>query len=160
MNENKIIETLKYISQFVENRHDEGLGDYLHIVIGRADINVIDETIYLLERKQKEIVRYKKEIEEKTTILMAGAEKVKRLESQIEELLNVLNNEKKINYIKPIDIKVQNYISKDQIKELIKKYQEKAEDVKQKYRGGYAYISDYLEALAKIEGYQELLEEK
>lgn len=53
----------------------------------------------------------------------------------------------------------ENFISKDKIRELIKKYQEKAEDVKQKYKGGYASKSDYLEALAKIEGYQELLEE-
>lgn len=74
MNENQIIKTLKYISKFVENRHDEGLGDYLHIVIGRTDINVIDETIYLLERKQKEIKRYKKEI--------------KNQQKEIEELKN------------------------------------------------------------------------
>ena len=52
-----------------------------------------------------------------------------------------------------------NYISKDKIREKIKEYQEKAEDVKQKYKGVYAYKDDYLEALAKIEGYQELLEE-
>lgn len=52
------------------------------------------------------------------------------------------------------------YISKDKIREKIKEYQEKAEDVKQKYKGVYAYKDDYLEALAKIEGYQELLEEK
>lgn len=31
--------------------------------------------------------------------------------------------------------------------------------MKQKYKGVYAYKDDYLEALAKIEGYQELLEE-
>ena len=51
------------------------------------------------------------------------------------------------------------YISKNEIGEKIKEYQEKAEDVKQKYKGVYAYKDDYLEALAKIEGYQELLEE-
>jgi predicted nucleotidyltransferase len=53
-----------------------------------------------------------------------------------------------------------NYISKDKIREIITEYQEKAEDVKQKYKGVYAYKDDYLEALAKIEGYEELLEGK
>ena len=99
MNENKIIETLKYISQFVENRHDEGLGDYLHIVIGRTDINVIDETIYLLERKQKEIERYKKEI--------------KNQQKEIEEL------HKEINQSADRD-----FIYKGKIREKIKKAKE------------------------------------
>ena len=132
MNENEIIETLKYISQFAENRHDEGLGDYLHIVIGRTDINVIDETIYLLKRKQKEIERYKKEIkdqqkeiEEKTTIIMAGAEKVKQLEKEIQRLEKdndtlselVIVNEDKV--IKELDL-----ISKDKIREKTKKAKE------------------------------------
>ena len=108
MNENKIIETLKYISQFVENRHDEGLGDYLHIVIGRTDINVIDETIHLLERKQKEI-------EKKNCLIDV-------LQHRIEELLD---NKKEINYIKPIDIPVHNYISKDKIREIFQFYIER-----------------------------------
>ena len=133
MNENEIIETLKYISQFAENRHDEGLGDYLHIVIGRTDINVIDETIYLLKRKQKEIERYKKEIkdqqkeiEEKTTIIMAGAEKVKQLEKEIQRLEKdndilselVIVNEDKV--IKELDL-----ISKDKIREIFRFYIER-----------------------------------
>lgn len=54
---------------------------------------------------------------------------------------------------------IDDYVSKNKIKEKIKEYQEKAEDVKQKYKGVYAYKDDYLEALAKIEGYQELLKE-
>lgn len=127
MNENKIIETLKYISKFVENRHDEGLGDYLHIVIGRTDINVIDETIYLLERKQKEIVRYKKEIknqqkeiEEKTTIIMAGAEKVKQLEKGNRSLMESRIKWKSRYYKEKA--KNKNYISKDKIRETLKKY--------------------------------------
>jgi predicted RNase H-like nuclease (RuvC/YqgF family) len=136
MNENKIIETLKYISQFVENRHDEGLGDYLHIVIGRTDINVIDETIYLLERKQKEIVRYKKEIknqqkeiEEKTTIIMAGAEKVKQLEKEIEVLtLDLEEMTKTYNHMKENwvhKLALNSYIRKDKIRETFQFYIER-----------------------------------
>ena len=50
-------------------------------------------------------------------------------------------------------------IKKTKIEKNIYELKEKAEDVKQKYKGVYAYKDDYLEALAKIEGYQELLEE-
>ena len=50
-------------------------------------------------------------------------------------------------------------IKKSKIEKNIYELKEKAEDVKQKYKGVYAYKDDYLEALAKIEGYQELLEE-
>lgn len=83
-------------------------------------------------------------------------------------LINLIEKQQKEIEEKNKDIKKLNdllmlgeldYISKDKIRELIKKYQEKAEDVKQKYKGVYAYKDDYLEALAKIEGYQELLEE-
>ena len=88
---------------------------------------------------------------------------VEKQQKEIEEL-------KKQNYeiVKELKPRVQiddteyierNFISKDKIREKIKEYQEKAEDVKQKYKGVYAYKDDYLEALAKIEGYQELLEE-
>ena len=131
MNEDKIIETLKYISQFVENRYDEGLGDYLHIVIGRTDINVIDETIYLLERKQKEIERYKKEIknlqkelEEKTTIIMAGAEKVKQLEKEIEELHKEINQRIKLK-LENEKCAEKDFVYKGKIKEKIKELSKK-----------------------------------
>ena len=78
------------------------------------------------------------------------------------------NQQKEIEDLKQIDKHItketvefvnSHYISKNEIRERIKEYQEKAEDVKQKYKGVYAYKDDYLEALAKIEGYQELLEE-
>lgn len=39
----------------------------------------------------------------------------------------MLDNKKEINYIKPIDIPVHNYISKDKIREKIDKYREKSE---------------------------------
>lgn len=109
MSEEKIIETLKYISQFVENRHDEGLGDYLHIVIGRTDIDVIDETICLLERKQKKIERYKKEI--------------KTQQKEIEALEIIHTTYKEM-------IEENNYISKDKIKEKIEHYNNELEHIK------------------------------
>ena len=90
----------------------------------------IEEKNVAINKMSKDISRQLKEIEEKSTIIMAGAEKVKRLECQIEELLNVLNKEEKINYIKPIDIKVHNYISEDKIREKIEHYNNELEHIK------------------------------
>lgn len=77
------------------------------------------ETILNLADKQQ------KEIEEKTTIIMAGAEKVKQLEKEIQRLEKdndtlselVIVNEDKV--IKELDL-----ISKDKIREKIKKAKE------------------------------------
>lgn len=68
--------------------------------------------------------KQQKEIEEKTTIIMAGAEKVKQLEKEVEELnldleeMTKSNNHKKENWVhKNI---LNSYISKDKIREKIK----------------------------------------
>ena len=72
----------------------------------------------------KDAIREKqKEIEEKNCLIDV-------LQHRIEELLNVLDNEKKINYIKPIDIKPQKYISEDTIKEKIEHYNIELEHIK------------------------------
>lgn len=112
MNENRIIETLKYISKFVENRHDEGLGDYLHIVIGRTDINVIDETIYLLERKQKEIDREKQ-----------YSDLYEDLCNKQQKIIKELQKDKKV-LIKNYDRVLGTFISKNKIRQKIKEVQE------------------------------------
>lgn len=92
--------------------------DELTLILNSGDNEtIIDNLLEYIHKKDEEI-------EEKRTIIFAGAEKIKRLESQVEELLNVLNSEKKINYIKPIDIEVHNYISKDKIRERIKHNEE------------------------------------
>ena len=97
----------------------DDIADYLGILFNLIEKQQkeIEEKNIAVNKMSKDISRQLEEIEEKTTIIMAGAEKVKRLECQIEELLNVLNKEEKINYIKPIDIKVHNYISEDKIRE-------------------------------------------
>jgi ATP:corrinoid adenosyltransferase len=133
MNENKIIETLKYISQFIENRHDEGLRDYLHIVIGRTDINVIDETIYLLERKQKEIEELKQ-----------YKESVEGLKSKNKTIID--NNELQI-FLK------RDYVEKDKIREKIKEL----ENFKNKNLIMYSHDFFGIERIIKV--LEELLEE-
>lgn len=78
------------------------------------EIDDMDIVLNLLEQQQKEI-------EEKTTILLAGAEKVKQLEKEIQRLEKdndtlselVIVNEDKV--IKELDL-----ISKDKIRELLK----------------------------------------
>ena len=99
------------------------------------------ETILNLADKQR------KEIEEKNCLIDV-------LQHRIEELLNVLDNEKKINYIKPIDIKPQKYISEDTIKEKIELYNielehikngEEFENEKPMYYWGKVALEDLLE---------------
>ena len=104
-----------------------------------------------------------KEIEEKTTILLAGAEKVKQLEKEIQRLEKdndtlselVIVNEDKV--IKELDL-----ISKDKIREKIKAFQDvKKEIIKNENKLLKASITydivrnDYCEKML-----QELLEEK
>ena len=117
----------------------------------------------LEEKKAKEYIKeFRNEVFE-------GVGNKSIMAKNIDILLNLVENQQKeIEDLKQIDKHItketvefvnSHYISKNEIGEKIKKYQEKAEDVKQKYKGVYAYKDDYLEALAKIEGYQELLEE-
>lgn len=104
---------------------------------------------------EDEQIEYEEEIQDYKTLLNLIEKQQKEIEELKKPKYLVHFEDNKITKIELIN----DYISKDKIRELIKKYQEKAEDVKQKYKGVYAYKSDYLEALAKIEGYQELLEE-
>ena len=171
---------IEYIKEF-KNEVLEGVGNKSTMAKN------IDILLNLIEK-------HKKEIEEKHTIIMAGAEKVKALEKGNQSLMDsrkkwknrYYKQRKEIEALKKItntynsyggnlmnDTRiiicdsryflngtfVNKFVSKNKITKKIKEYQEKAEDVKQKYKGVYAYKDDYLEALAKIEGYQELLEE-
>ena len=85
--------------------------------------NGVKVLLNLLEKQQKEI-------EEKTTIIMAGAEKVKQLEKEIQRLEKdndtlselVIVNEDKV--IKELDL-----ISKDKIREKIKELEEQIEEI-------------------------------
>lgn len=53
----------------------------------------------------------------------------------------------------------EDYIAKDKIIGKIEELEEKAEEVKEHYRGTYACLDEYLNAKSKIQGYKELLEE-
>ena len=138
----------------------------------------------MLNEEEKNAIEYIKEFKNE---VFEGVGNKSIMAKNIDILLNLINKQQKeIEYLKAItqnynviggetfgDDRIivcsmkyfyngyfkKNYIFKDKIREKIKEYQEKAEDVKQKYKGVYAYKDDYLEALAKIEGYQELLEE-
>lgn len=105
--EEKAIETLKEVA----SDDFDTLGDDISPKMAQNILNVID--------------KQQKEIEEKTTIIMAGAEKVKQLEKEIQRLEKdndtlselVIVNEDKV--IKELDL-----ISKDKIREKIKKAKE------------------------------------
>ena len=89
MNEEKAIETLKEVA----NDDFDTLGDDISPKMAQNILNVINNQQKEIEEKNiavnkmsKDISRQLEEIEEKTTIIMAGAEKVKQLEKEIEEL--------------------------------------------------------------------------
>lgn len=76
---------------------------------------------YGLTKAETEIIsnlieNQQKEIEEKSTIIMAGAEKVKQLEKEIKELKE--KNTQLTNYLND-----SYYISADEIREIIAEYQ-------------------------------------
>ena len=95
--EEKAIETLKEVA----SDDFDTLGDDISPKMAQNILNVI-------EKQQKET-------EEKTTILLAGAEKVKQLEKEIEALEIIHNTYKEM-------IEENNYISKDKIREIIAEY--------------------------------------
>lgn len=111
--EKKAIELLKDFKRELNNiesyeRADvEGKYKKILIVLQEDDFDTFQTILNLIDKRQKEI-------EEKNCLIDV-------LQHKIEELLD---NKKEINYIKPIDIKVQNYISKDKIRELIEKYEQ------------------------------------
>ena len=83
----------------------------------KEDKQAIITILELVDKQQKEI-------EEKTTIIMVGAEKVKGLEKEIEELkfknrIRILGKYGDVSLEELIKDK---FISKDKIKEIINKY--------------------------------------
>ena len=144
--EKKAIEFIKDW-EYIELEDDKEYKEF------EKDINIVFK---LIENQQKEI-------DEKSTIIMVGAEKVKQLEKEIEKkncLIDVLqhrieellDNKKEINYIKPIDIPVHNYISKDKIREWLDRF-ELEEDLQDKYDEllGSEAIYKFLKELLKEE---------
>lgn len=96
--------------------------------------NAVNTIINLIEKQQKEI-------EEKTTILLTGAEKVKQLEKEITELKEEYKNEQ-LAELKELN----NYIRKDKIREKIKELESHS------WRDGYMtkfdeYAMHYLKEL-------------
>ena len=90
------------------------------------------------------IDKQQKEIEEKTTIIMAGAEKVKQLEKGNRSLMESRIKWKNRYYKEKA--KNKEFISKDKIKNKIEQLKEIADE-------------DNLDAFIKIDAYEELLEE-
>lgn len=96
--------------------NEEKIERLLNSIAKGCDGSIADEVKAIIIKQQKEI-------EEKTTIIMAGAEKVKQLEKEIQRLEKdndtlselVIVNEDKV--IKELDL-----ISKDKIREIIGKY--------------------------------------
>ena len=104
------------------NRVEEKLKELSKCGLFLDNIFIKDKTArQILVSAYNKLERQQKEIEEKTTIIMAGAEKVKQLEKEIKRLEKdndtlselVIVNEDKV--IKELDL-----ISKDKIREAIK----------------------------------------
>jgi ssRNA-specific RNase YbeY (16S rRNA maturation enzyme) len=116
-------EAIEYIKEF-KNEVFEGVGNK-SIMAKNIDI-----LLNLLDKQQNEI-------KEKTTILLAGAKKVKQLEKEIEErdkynitTLPFEELKEMIEQNKNISIFGKEYISKDKVKETIEHYNNELEHIK------------------------------
>lgn len=117
--EQKAIETLKEVA----SDNFDTLGDDISPKMAQNILNVIN--------------KQQNEIKEKTTILLAGAKKVKQLEKEIEErdkynitTLPFEELKEMIEQNKNISIFGKEYISKDKVKETIEHYNNELEHIK------------------------------
>ena len=99
------------------------------------------------------VEKQQKEIEEKTTIIMAGAEKVKQLEKGNRSLMESRKKWKNRYYKEKA--KNKECISKDKIKEKIKEQRQKYFDI---YDGKHSINEICFESI-KVEGAVEVLKE-
>ena len=123
------------------------LKDYLNYLKGKNlmtsfRFNIVD----LLENSISLIEKQQKETEEKNCLIDV-------LQHKIEELLD---NKKEINYIKPIDIPVHNYINEDKIRDRLKELEEQKE--KMKYDGNVCF-ADYEQFCKNLKFFKEQIEE-
>ena len=136
MKDKKIEFIIEYFKKHIIPYHDEK---------GNIKFLVNDVVTDVINKQQKEI-------EEKTTTIMAGAEKVKQLEKEIEEkaitimtgIYKIKRLEKELEkcnkYIEEINTKIiegelvdrKRYISKDKIREKINQYQEDINEINDK----------------------------
>ena len=100
--------------------------------------------------EEQKIEKQQKEIEEKTTIIMAGAEKVKQLEKEIEKFNFENHMLKKWN--EQLD---KNCISKDEIREKIKELEEQKEKLKYDVNRCFA---DYEQFCKNLKFFKEQIE--
>jgi ssRNA-specific RNase YbeY (16S rRNA maturation enzyme) len=114
---------IEYLKEF-KNEVFEGVGNK-SIMAKKIDI-----LLNLIDKQQNEI-------KEKTTILLAGAKKVKQLEKEIEErdkynitTLPFEELKEMIEQNKNISIFGKEYISKDKVKETIEHYNNELEHIK------------------------------
>ncbi len=164
--EKKAIETLKSWKDYnIRNKNK---------LLEADKIIKVQETILNL------INKLQKENEEKTILLFAGAEKVRRLEKENEELKGTLRDTqnswfedtKKIEKLKKenqcyinsiqsiVPVLTQDYIEKQKIKEVIKELEDNICRIKKQYsNGGENCNTAYLENLAQVKILKQILKE-
>ena len=84
----------------------------------------IEEKNIAVNKMSKDISRQLEEIDEKSTIIMAGAEKVKQLEKEIEELKEEQSKRSWVHIKENGEVEPLFYISKNKIRQKIKEVQE------------------------------------
>lgn len=117
-----------------------------------SDEEIIEELTYKLDMTEHQYFELMDKYNKEKSRVMELAELLDKQESEIKSL------EEEIELGNGIT-KAQ-FISKDKIRDKIKKLEEQAEKVKEHYRGTYACLDEYLNAKSKIQGYKELLEEE
>ena len=117
--------------------------------------NTIVDMVNLIEKLQKEI-------EEKTTIILVGAEKVKSLEKENEEYKKRLTPTPEhpvpVEYQASVFVDKRNYIPKDKIREKIKQLENKREQLGI-FKSGI-YVNGIYKISLIIAAYKKLLEEE
>ena len=131
-----------------------------------ADINIQHKNVDILLNL---IEKLKKENEEKTTIILAGAEKVKSLEKKIEELKNkVIKRDNDIIYLEETAEKEfltkqevkENYIQKEKIKEKLEELENEEKALRKDFEKHRVQLFELYKKVVLIEGYKKLLEEE
>lgn len=113
--EKRNVEILNNIKEYMQNSIDNGYHKFIYNDLDWDEkcVDIINAIDYFIEKVEQQ----QKEIEEKTTIIMAGAEKVKQLEKGNRSLMESRIKWKNRYYKEKA--KNKECISKDKIRELI-----------------------------------------
>ena len=170
-------------AKFVIDEEEKEAIDKLKSFINIPDYVFLKEYEQLIQSTRiviNLIEKLQKENEEKTILLFAGAEKVRRLEKENEELKGTLRDTqnswfedtKKIEKLKKenqcyinsiqsiVPVLTQDYIEKQKIKEVIKELEDNICRIKKQYsNGGENCNTAYLENLAQVKILKQILKE-